>query len=264
VLGDLPLRILSTSLLEQAHYYRGEYKRVIELATDNLAALPGDRLYESFGNFVPASVFDRFWLVLSLAELGKFAQAAEDEAQAIRLAESMQHASSVSLAYYAASMLHLFAGDWAKARSLLEHDIAVTQAGNVMLILPLAVAASAWPWRSSGRRARQRAGFGQAKSSLNGMPRGDTSAISRWPATRWVAPVYCSVGSLRRAAWVTVRSKPLRVTPGSRPVRCTCSPTSPSIPTGSIPRAARPTTDRRWRSPSRAACARSSRTVTSA
>jgi len=144
VLGDLPLRILSTSLLEQAHYYRGEYKRVIELATDNLAALPGDRLYESFGNFVPASVFDRFWLVLSLAELGKFAQAAEDEAEAIRLAESMQHASSVSLAYYAASMLHLFAGDWAKARSLLEHDIAVTQAGNVMLILPLAVAASAW------------------------------------------------------------------------------------------------------------------------
>ena len=32
VLGDLPLRILSTSLLEQAYYYRGEYERVVELA----------------------------------------------------------------------------------------------------------------------------------------------------------------------------------------------------------------------------------------
>src|SRR5262249_14641631 len=47
VLGDLPLRILSTSLLEQAHYYRGEYERVVELATGNLAALPGDQVNES-------------------------------------------------------------------------------------------------------------------------------------------------------------------------------------------------------------------------
>ena len=28
--------------LEQAHYYRGDYERVVELATDNLAALPAD------------------------------------------------------------------------------------------------------------------------------------------------------------------------------------------------------------------------------
>jgi tetratricopeptide (TPR) repeat protein len=144
VLGDLPLRILSTSLLEQAHYYRGEYERVVELATDNLAAVPGDQVYESFGNFAPASVFDRFWLVLSLANLGRFVPAAEDAAEMIRLAESTQHASSVSLAYWAAGMLRLLEGDWAKARSLLEHDIVVTRAGNVMLILPLAVAASAW------------------------------------------------------------------------------------------------------------------------
>ena len=41
-------------------------------------------------------------------------------------------------------MLRLLEGDWAKARSLSEHDIAVARAGNVMLMLPLAVAASAW------------------------------------------------------------------------------------------------------------------------
>jgi hypothetical protein len=80
VLGDLPLRILSTSFLEQAHYFRGEYQRVVELATGNLAALPGDRLDESFGTFAPASVHDRMWLVLSLAELGRFAQAAGQQA----------------------------------------------------------------------------------------------------------------------------------------------------------------------------------------
>jgi len=144
VLGDLPLRILSTSLLEQAHYYRSEYERVVELATDNLAALPADRVHESFGNFMPASVFDRFWLVLSLAELGRFAPAAEDAAEAIRLAEPTQHASTFSLAYLAAGQLPLLEGDWAKARARLEHAIAVARAGNVMLVLPLVVADSAW------------------------------------------------------------------------------------------------------------------------
>jgi predicted ATPase/class 3 adenylate cyclase len=144
VLGDLPLRILSTSLLEQAHYYRGEYERVVELATGNLAALPGDQVNESFGNFMPASVFDRFWLVVSLAELGRFEPAAEDEAEAIRLAESTQHAPAVILAYWSAGLLRLLKGEWAKARSLTEHAFAVARAGNAMLFLPLVVAESAW------------------------------------------------------------------------------------------------------------------------
>ena len=58
-LGDLRLRIVTTTYLEQAHYFRGDYERVVELATDNLAALPADWVYESFGNVAPASVYDR-------------------------------------------------------------------------------------------------------------------------------------------------------------------------------------------------------------
>ncbi len=143
MLGDLELRILATSLLEQAHYYRGEYERVVELATDNLAALPGDRVYEHFGNVAPASVFDRFWLILSLAELGRFAQAAEHEAEAIRLGEPTHHAFTVGFAYSTAGRLLLRKGDWAKARSLLEHGIAVLRTGNVTLLLPSTIAASA-------------------------------------------------------------------------------------------------------------------------
>src|SRR5712691_7583248 len=104
-LGDLRLRILTTTYLEQAHYYRGEYERVVELATDNLAALPAEWVYEYFGNAAPASVYDRSWLVMSLAELGRFAEAAEYEAEAIRLAEATQHAFTVGMAYLAAGIL---------------------------------------------------------------------------------------------------------------------------------------------------------------
>jgi tetratricopeptide (TPR) repeat protein len=143
-LGDVRLRILTTTYLELVHYYRGEYERVVELATDNLAALPADWVYEDFGSTAPASVFDRHWLVLSLAQLGRFAEAAEYEAEAIRLAEPTHHAFTVGVAYRAAGTLHLLKGDWAKARSLLEHGIAVARTGNVVVHLPWAVAPSAW------------------------------------------------------------------------------------------------------------------------
>ena len=138
------LRIATTSHLEQAHYYRGEYERVVELASDNLAALPAAWVYEYFGSAAPASVFDRSWLVMSLAQVGRFAEATEHEAEAIRLAEPTQHAFTVGVAYRAAGILHLFKGDWAKARSLIEPWIAVLRKGNVVLGLPTAVASSAW------------------------------------------------------------------------------------------------------------------------
>jgi tetratricopeptide (TPR) repeat protein len=144
MLGDLELRILTTTYLERVHYFRGEYERVVELATDNLAALPVNWTYENFGNAAPASVYDRAWRVMSLAQLGRFADAAESEAEAIRLAESTHHAFTVGQAHFAAGVLHLLKGDWVKARSPIEHWIAVIRPANVVLALPIAVASSAW------------------------------------------------------------------------------------------------------------------------
>jgi len=162
-LGDLRLRILTTSYLEQAHYFRGEYERVVELAADNLAALPADWVDEYLGNIAPASVYDRVWLVMSLAQVGRFAEAAEYGAEAIRLAEPTHHAFTVGQAHRAAGTLHLLEGDWAKARSLLEHGIAVLRTGSVALLLPTAVASSAWAL----------AQLGEASEALNRLQEGE-------------------------------------------------------------------------------------------
>jgi hypothetical protein len=81
---------------------------------------------------------------MSLAELGRFGEAAEYEAEMTRLAEPTQQAYTVGLAYYAASTLHLVAGDWTKARSPIEHWVAVARTGSIVFHLPHAVAASAW------------------------------------------------------------------------------------------------------------------------
>ncbi len=143
-LGDLRLRILATSFLAQAHSFRGEYGRVVELATDNLAALPADWVREHFGAANPASVNDRVWLVASLAQLGRFVEAAEHDAELIRLAEATHHAHDICQAHLAAVTLQPLKGEWAKARSLGDRWIAVARTGNVLLHLPHALAFSAW------------------------------------------------------------------------------------------------------------------------
>ncbi len=150
-LGDLELRILSTTYLAQVHFLRGEYERTVELATDNLAALPADWAQRSFvGVPVPASIVDRVWLFRGLAELGRFAEAAEHEAEAIRLAEPTEQAFTVGLTLSAASTLHLLRGDWARARARIEHAIVALRAGNVAILLPGTVPTAAWLLAQSG------------------------------------------------------------------------------------------------------------------
>ena len=58
------------SYLGLAHYYRGEYTRVVELTTASLAALPSDRVHDFFGGSQPLSVNNYFRLLASLAQLG--------------------------------------------------------------------------------------------------------------------------------------------------------------------------------------------------
>jgi tetratricopeptide (TPR) repeat protein len=139
-LGDLGLRIVATTYLAQAHYYRGEYARVVELAADNLAALPDAWVHEFFGGSQPPSVNDRFRLLVSLAHLGRFAEAASHQAEAIRLAEATRHPYAMALAYHAAGTLHLVQGDWTGAHALIERQIAALRAGNVAGELPTALA----------------------------------------------------------------------------------------------------------------------------
>jgi class 3 adenylate cyclase/tetratricopeptide (TPR) repeat protein len=143
-LADLRLRTVTTRHLEQAYYYRGEYERVIELAPNNLATLPADWIHEYFGMAVPPSVVGRAYLIMSLAELGRFAEAASYEAEAIQIAEQTQHAHTIGWARLAASMLHLLKGDWAQAHLLVEHWINIPQTLDVAVLLPWAVASSAW------------------------------------------------------------------------------------------------------------------------
>jgi class 3 adenylate cyclase/tetratricopeptide (TPR) repeat protein len=142
-LGRLELRILATALLEQVHWLRGEYARAVELAVDNIAALPSNLVPMNSAGAAWLPVFDRFYLATSLAELGRFAEAAEHAAEAIALAEPTNHLFTIALAYGAAAVPHLLKGDWPKAHLLTERGIPALRSGSVALLLLPFVAASA-------------------------------------------------------------------------------------------------------------------------
>jgi len=142
----------------------------------------------------PPSVWDRRWLDMSLAELGRFAKAAAYEAEAIRLAEPTHRAFTVGQAHRAARTLHLFKGDWTKARSLIEHWIAVLRTGGDALNLPWAVASSAWIL----------AHLGKTSETLNRLREGE-QLLERQAARRVVGDVATPIpaGWMRRAARAT-------------------------------------------------------------
>jgi tetratricopeptide (TPR) repeat protein len=143
-LGDLELRSLATNHLEQTHYFRGDYHRVVELAADNLAPMPADQAGKGAPPLV--SIYDRCWLAAGLAQLGRFAEAAESQAAAMRLAELTRYGFTIGFAYFAASTVHLLKSDWTTARSLVERWIVVmrTEKNENDFLLPFAVAYSAW------------------------------------------------------------------------------------------------------------------------
>jgi tetratricopeptide (TPR) repeat protein len=150
-LSDLRLRILTTSFLEQGHYHRGEYGQVIELATDNLAALPAEWANENLCGTAPSAILDRYFLVMSLAYLGRFVDAGEHAIELLRMAEATY--LPFGLACEATGTLHLLEGDWANARSWLEDGIAAVKTGNIVNMTNRMIALSAWAFAQLGERS---------------------------------------------------------------------------------------------------------------
>jgi hypothetical protein len=186
VLSDLDLRILATGYLELVHYLLAEYERVVELAKDNLAALPTSRIYDKFERNAPASVFSRHTLVFSLCQLGRFSEAAEYQAEAIPIAEPTHHAYTLCIAHHGALVLHLYNGDWTKTHVVSEHIIAVARSGNVVALLPSAVAHSA---RILAQLGEMSAALSRLRESEQLIERSIPSIAMQMP---W--PVYLSLG----------------------------------------------------------------------
>jgi class 3 adenylate cyclase/tetratricopeptide (TPR) repeat protein len=179
-LGDLRLRILTTTYLARVHFVIGEYNRAVELATGNLAALPSEWADEYFGMASPASIFDRMWLVLSLAHVGKFAEARGHGAEAIQLAEATHRLHPIYLAYHAAATPHLLRGDWEKARQLIETAIRNEGAGVTGAIHVTHFALSAWILAQLGEASEALYRLREGELRLERLQAKGTHVYSAW------------------------------------------------------------------------------------
>lgn len=177
-LGDMQLRIWATSLLEHAHFLRGDYADVVALATENLALLPTSDGY--LARFVPPSVWDRVMLVKTFTELGRFAEGAALVVEAIRFADPMPHRYPAGLAHWTAGALRAGQGDWAAARPDLEQGVALLRTANVAFVLPSAIAHSAWVLARLGETQEARLRFEETEQLLERLARKGVCALYTW------------------------------------------------------------------------------------
>ena len=89
-----------------------------------LEGLPGLRAFRlRCANIYPGSL----WLIQSLAQLGRFVDAAAFQAELARLAEPTKNAFMLSTSHMAVVTLHLLQGDWGTARSQIDAWIEVVE-----------------------------------------------------------------------------------------------------------------------------------------
>ena len=160
VLGDSDLHSVAAGNLGMAHYFRCDYVRVLELVADNLGRLSRDRVPSFFG-MSGASVF-----IMSLAELGRFAEAEDYEIEMLRLAESTRAAHTIGFTLRAAVTLRLLKGDWAKARALIERWVGLVRSGNLALQRPTAIASCAWVQAQAGEASEALKSLDEGEQSI--------------------------------------------------------------------------------------------------
>ena len=85
----------------------------------------------------PPSVFSRMWLVMSLAEVGAFAEGSTYGDEAIQIAETVAQPWSRIGAYCGVGLLSLRQGDFQKAITVLERGLTLCQATHIPLMFPL-------------------------------------------------------------------------------------------------------------------------------
>lgn len=150
-LGEFSLRVLANGALAMAHVRLGGYRRAIEFARANVAALGGELLGERFGMTPLASVYSRTVLVWALAEVGEFVEAAAVGAEAIRIAEAARHPYSLCFACQGLGTLRLRQGDLREALAALERALAVCRAADIPLLFPAIVSPLASAYAAAGR-----------------------------------------------------------------------------------------------------------------
>jgi transcriptional regulator with AAA-type ATPase domain/tetratricopeptide (TPR) repeat protein len=150
-LDDRGLCVAATTNLEQTYFYRGEYQRVVDLTTSNIRRLDTNLGETVVRASAPAPVYNRLWLVRSLAQQGRFAETMEPVETMLTRAEQTHHPLARGLAHFAAGTVDMWKGDWSAARVRLERAVQLLEEGQQILQLSYVIGPLAWTLAALGR-----------------------------------------------------------------------------------------------------------------
>jgi class 3 adenylate cyclase/tetratricopeptide (TPR) repeat protein len=152
-LGEASLQVVARALLGPIYYDLGHFHQARELLEENVVHLTGKQCYEHFGLPCVAAVWSRVYLVMSLTQVGAFADGRSLGTEAVQIAEAVNHPYSLMVAYYGIGFLSLRQGHLPEATAMLEHGLAVCRAGHVRSWLPLLTAGVGYAYALTGRLA---------------------------------------------------------------------------------------------------------------
>jgi class 3 adenylate cyclase/tetratricopeptide (TPR) repeat protein len=130
-LKDTSLRVGTNLYLGAACLGSGDYAQAEDLLGGVTQSLEGDPSRERFGLVGFPAVLARGYLVLVLADRGRFDEGVARGEEGIRLAETLDHAYSLSWICWGLACLYAVRGDFGRASRVLERGEAVCRESNI-------------------------------------------------------------------------------------------------------------------------------------
>lgn len=134
--GDLALRATAGIYLGHVHYDVGDYRTASDLFSGVVAAVGDQHRLERFGLPYIVSVHARSWLALSLGERGEFEPAIAHARDALVIAETTDHPTTLTSAQMGLGRVLHRAGRVAEAIPVLESALELARANRIQLLLP--------------------------------------------------------------------------------------------------------------------------------
>jgi tetratricopeptide (TPR) repeat protein len=160
-LRDVQLQLQVNFHMGYLYQNLGEYRQALAYMQQTLTAFQGAR---SFG-LADRAVIARTWMVLSLSELGAFADGVAYGNEALQIAEALERPYDYMNVYWRVGYLHLHQGTLHQAIPLLERGVALGQDANFPIYYRLCAVHLALAYALAGRATDALAILGQVEGN---------------------------------------------------------------------------------------------------
>jgi tetratricopeptide (TPR) repeat protein len=126
------------------------------LTRRNIEVLTGDRTYRAFSGPNLTAVASRSYLARWLSELGQFGEAIPLAEEGVRIAEAKEYLNSLVVALCTLGELHLRRGDLPAAIAVLDRDVRLCQAAEILTVYAWATPCLGLAYALSGRGSEAR------------------------------------------------------------------------------------------------------------